>query len=125
MNPKRFLVITGTAQIIIGLLGVLGLLEKISSAAFFHPPYWINWFHIFFGPLLLSVSKWDSSKVQTFFTAAGMITGLSLGLVGLLLGPYLVIRFNIPELSDPSDHLAHLSVGLLALWGWLNRKNRA
>jgi len=48
-----------------------------------------------------------------------------LGIVGLLFGSYLAMQLNVPELADPSDHLAHLTVGLLALWGWLNRKKHA
>jgi hypothetical protein len=26
----------------------------------------------------------------------------------------------MPELADPSEHLAHLTIGLLALWAWSN-----
>ncbi len=38
-----------------------------------------------------------------------------------LFGSLAANYFNIPELADPSDHIAHLAVGLFALWGWWNR----
>jgi hypothetical protein len=47
--------------------------------------------------------------------------GLSFGSGGLLLGPLAARRFDKPELADPSDHLAHLIVGVLAFWAWCNR----
>jgi hypothetical protein len=42
----------------------------------------------------------------------------------LLFGERAARRFDIPELADPSDHTAHLLVGLTALWGWLGRETR-
>ena len=48
--------------------------------------------------------------------------GSTLGLSGLLFGSYAAKRYNMPELADPSDHFAHLTVGVLALWAWSNRK---
>ena len=50
--------------------------------------------------------------------------GSTIGVSGLLLGSYAANCYNMPELADPSDHLAHLTVGLLALWAWSNRKVR-
>ena len=47
--------------------------------------------------------------------------GMSLGLLGLVFGPSAARRYDIPELADPSDHIAHLGVGLLAMWGLRNR----
>jgi hypothetical protein len=53
--------------------------------------------------------------------AAG-IMGSTLGLSGVLFSSYAATRYNMPELADPSDHLAHLTAGVLALWAWSNRK---
>jgi hypothetical protein len=41
---------------------------------------------------------------------------------GFLFGSYAAKRYNMPERAGPSDHVAHLTVGLLALWAWSNRK---
>ena len=49
------------------------------------------------------------------------ILGLTLGSLGLLFGSRAARRFDEPALADPTDHLAHLGVGLAALWGWSNR----
>lgn len=121
MNPKRFLIIAGIVLITIGLLGVVGLLGSVSSASFFHPPYWINWVHLSLGIFVSCIARWGSLRLQVAVTLLATIMGMALGLLGLLLGSYFANRFNIPELGDPSDHLAHLAVGILAFWGWRNR----
>ena len=121
MTPKLFLRIAGVLLVVVGILGLLGLFGRISEAAFFHPPYWINWAHLVIGVVILSVSIWGNAKTQTIFTSIAMVFGLALGLMGLLLGRWAAQRFQLPELADPSDHIAHFIVGLLALWGWRNR----
>lgn len=122
MNPKKFLLVAGPVLISIGLLGITGILGKISSWSFFHPPYWINWVHLSLGILVLSTALWGNMKWQRRLTLLATILGLLLGVTGLLLGRYAATRFNIPELADPSDHIAHLTVGLFALWGLLGKK---
>ncbi len=122
MNPKKFLTIGGTILLIIGIFGVVGLLGSLSSAGFFHPPYWINWFHLFLGIFVLIVSLSHREKLQVGVTLFATIILMTIGLFGLLLGPFIAHRYNIPELADPSDHVVHLGIGLLALWGFLNRK---
>ena len=76
------------------------------------------------GLIVLSVATWGGSRLQAGFTLGATIMGMTLGLLGLLFGSFLASRINVPELADPSDHIAHLTVGLLALWGWLGRKPR-
>ena len=61
-------------------------------------------------------------QLQNTMTLAAGIIGSTLGLSGLLLGSYAANRYSMPELADPSEHLAHLAVGVLALWAWSNRK---
>ena len=39
--------------------------------------------------------------------------GSTLGLAGLLFGSYAAKRYNMPELADPSDHLTHVTVGIM------------
>ena len=121
LTPKRFLSIAGATLILLGLAGITGVLGEVSSASFFHPPYWINWVHFAFGFILLTVAFVGGPRVQNTFALAGAIAGTTLGSLGLLLGPYVAARLNVPELADPSDHIAHLTVGLLALWAWTNR----
>ncbi len=123
MNPKKFLTIGGIILLVIGVLGIVGLLGSISSAGFFHPPYWINWFHLFLGILVLTVSFLHAHKLQVGVTLFATIILMTIGILGLVFGPYIASRYNIPELADPSDHIVHLGIGLLALWGFLNRKN--
>ena len=121
MNPKRFLRMGGAVLVTTGLLGVTGVLGRISQASFFHPPYWINWFHLGFGGLVLSVATHGTPRWQARVALTGAITGTTLGVAGLTLGPAAAKRFGIEELADPSDHTAHLLVRLVALWGWLKR----
>ena len=122
LRPRQFLFLGGTLLVIIGLAGATGLLASLSPAAFFNPPHWINWAHLTFGILVLAVAFAGGRTLHNVFTLAAGILGSTLGVSGLLLGSYATNRYNMPELADPSDHLAHLTVGLLALWAWSNRK---
>jgi len=124
MNPKVFLTIGGTILVTIGFLGIIHVLSTLSSASLFNPPSWINWFHLIFGSLILIVAFSHSAKWQTVMTLFAVIVGTIGGLAGLIFGPSLAIHFNQPELADPSDHIAHLTVGILAFWGWWNRPKK-
>lgn len=123
MNPKIFLRIGGSILITIGILGLSGLLGKISSASVFHPPYWINYVHFILGCIVFTLSFTKLKKLQLGFTVGAMIVGTTIGLLGLLLGGYFADKYNIPELKDPSDHITHLAIGLIAFWAWHNRKS--
>jgi hypothetical protein len=121
MNPKRFLKIGGSILVTIGGLGVIGLLGSISDMAFFHPPYWINWVHLSIGVVALSISARGSNKIQSLFTLIPTILGFTLGTAGLLQVLFGITTIPIPELGDPIEMVAHLVIGTLGLWGWLNR----
>lgn len=121
MTPRRFLVIGGIILVTIGVLGVTNLLGSISTDSFFNPPYWINWVHLSLGTVLLFVALWGSTRWHAWLTLFAAVVGTALGVLGLVSGSYAARRFDIPELADPSDHLAHLTVGLLATWGWRSR----
>lgn len=121
MRPRRFLFLASAVLITIGLAGVAGVLGAVSGASFFHPPYWINWLHLTLGVVLLVVALMGGRELRNGLTFVPAVLGTALGLAGLLFGPYAADRFGTPELADPSDHLAHLTVGLVALWAWLNR----
>jgi hypothetical protein len=122
MRPRRFLLLGGSVLITIGLPGVTGVLGSISPVSFFHPPDWINWVHHACGIVVLAIAIAGGRKVQNALTLGAAIVGGTLGLAGLLFGAYAANRYNIPELADPSEHLAHLTLGVLALWAWSNRK---
>jgi hypothetical protein len=121
-RPRQFLLLGGTVLVILGLAGVAGLLGSLSQASFFNPPYWINWFHLVFGFVVFAIAFAGGRTLQSAMTLAAGGLGSTLGLSGLLFGSYASKRYNLPELADPSDHLAHLTVGVLALWAWSNRK---
>ena len=121
MTPRRFLLIGGIVLVTIGLLGVTGLLGSLSSASFFNPPYWINWFHLSLGTVLLVVCAWGSARWHTRLVLLAALVATAIGVLGLLFGSYAARRYDIPDLADPSDHLAHLTVGLLAIWALRNR----
>ncbi len=123
MNPKRFLQIAGPFLIIIGLLGIVGIFGKISDLGFFHPPYWINFIHLLLGIFILVVAFKGNKSLQANVTLIPAILATTIGILGLLFGSYAAKQYNIPELvTDPSDHIAHLIVGLVAFWAWRNRK---
>ena len=123
MNPKIFLRIGGIVLITIGILGLTGIFGQISQASFFHPPFWINYFHLMLGTVIFSFSFTHHKKLQIVLTLLATIVAGSIGALGLLLGGYFADKYNIPELKDPSDHIAHLIVGLTAFWAWRNRKS--
>lgn len=108
--------------VIIGILGVTHLLGRISGASFFHPPYWINWFHLCFGTIVLLIGLSRLKQVQAGLVLCGAIVATTIGLLGLLLGSWASRHYNVPELADPSDHAAHLAVGLAAIWACRNRR---
>jgi hypothetical protein len=123
MTPKRFLRLGGGVLMSTGLLGIVGVLGQISPASFFHPPSWINWVHLIFGIVVSAVAASSRARLQAGFALGGALVGTTIGLVGLLFGGRAARRFDIPELADPSDHAAHLLIGLAALWGWLGRRH--
>jgi hypothetical protein len=122
LRPRQFLLLAGTVLVITGLAGATGLLGLISRASVFSPPNWINWVHLAFGMLVLAVGFVGGRTLKNAFTLAPAILGTTVGLSGLLFGSYAANHYNMPELADPSEHLAHLTVGVLALWAWSNRK---
>jgi hypothetical protein len=124
MNPRRFLFGAGVVLVTIGLLGLAGLLQRISTLAFFHPPYWINWVHLSLGVFVLVVATFGRARLQAGVVLLPAVIGTTIGVLGLLFGRLAASRFNLPELADPSDHIAHLTVGLLATWAWFKRPGR-
>lgn len=121
MNPKRFLKIGGSILVTIGGLGAIGLLGSISDIAFFHPPYWINWVHLGIGVVALIISAKGSNKIQSLFTLVPTIMGFTLGIAGLFQVLFGITTIPISELGDPIEMVAHIIIGSLGLWGWLNR----
>jgi hypothetical protein len=122
VRPRQFLLLGGTVLVILGLAGVTGLLGSFLQASLFNPPYWINWVHLTLGIVVLSIAFGGGRTFQSAMTLAAGALGSTLGFSGLLFGSYAAKRYNIPELADPSDHLAHLTLGVLAFWAWSNRK---
>ena len=121
MNPRRFLFIASVVLITIGFLGLIGVLGSISPASFFNPPYWISWVHLCLGMIVLNVALKGNRLFQAKFVMFPMIIGITIGVLGLVFGRYLADRYGLPELADPSDHMAHLIVGMLAAWAWMSR----
>src|SRR5262245_11882026 len=121
LSPRQFLLLAGTGLVITGLAGATGLLGSISRTSVFNPPYRINWVHLAFGNLVLAVGFAGGRTLQNAFTLVPAILGTTVGLSGLLFGSYAANHYNMPALRDPSEHLAHLGVGMLALWAWSNR----
>lgn len=120
LTPPRFLTMAGSLLVLIGLAGLAGVLGRLSSAGFFHPPRWINAVHLAFGGFLLTIAFSGTPGLQTRFVFVGTLVGLTLGALGLLLGASAARRFGKPELADRSDHVAHFVIGALALWAWVN-----
>jgi hypothetical protein len=121
LTPARYLVVAGLLLMVLGCAGLSGILGRLSSAAFFHPPYWINGVHLGFGAVLLVLAFSPLANVQAAFVLAGAVLGSGFGTAGLLFGPFAARHFKKPELADRSDHLAHLIVGVIAFWAWHGR----
>jgi hypothetical protein len=124
-TPARFLFVGGAVLISIGMAGATGILGTVSRANLFHPPYWINWFHLSFGIVVLRIVIAGDRKLQKQFTLVAFVMGTTLGLSGMLLGSYVALRYDMPQLADSSDPIAHLAVGMLALAALWNRKGSA
>jgi hypothetical protein len=124
MTPGLFLRIGGAVLIVIGALGLSGILGSISPLGFFHPPYWINWLHFLLGITIFIISFTRYHTLQGWIVLFPAIVATVIGVLGLLFGSYFASRYNILELADPSDHIAHLVVGLVAIWAWHNRNGK-
>jgi hypothetical protein len=124
LRPRQFLLWAGTVLVITGLAGATGFLGSISRASVFNPPYWINWVHLAFGVLVLAVGFAGGRTLQNALTVAPAILGTTVGLSGLLFGSYAANHYNMPELADPSEHLAHLTVGRAGTLGVVKQKRR-
>jgi hypothetical protein len=122
LDPHRFLLLAGPILVQLGMLGLIGLLGSISDASFFHPPHWINGLHLAIGVAVIGVAFLGGPRLQAAMVLFPAAIGTAIGLMGLILGGLASVRFGIPELADPSDHLAHLTVGLAAWWAWSNRR---
>jgi len=70
VRPRQFLLLGGTVLVIFGLAGVVGLLGSISQASLFNPPYWINWFHLTFGIVVLAIAFAGGRTLQSAMTLA-------------------------------------------------------
>lgn len=64
MTPRRFAYLAGAVLILLGLAGLSGMLGQISSASFFHPPYWINSVYFAF---------WRGAAVSRFQAGHGCV----------------------------------------------------
>lgn len=122
LTPKTFFRIGGIVLTVIGIAGLAGLLGTLSQLVFFRPPYWINWAHFILGVSIFLISFTHYHRLQKWLVLFPAIVATTMGLMGILFGSYLATLYNIPDLAvDSSDHVAHLIVGLLAIWAWKNR----
>jgi hypothetical protein len=122
VTPPRFLFIGGATLLLLGALGATRVLGTLSTAAVFHPPAWINWVHLAAGSIVLAVAWRGEPRLEIALTALGACLAMTLGLGGLFLGPLLAPRDAQAPSADPSDHLAHLLVGLTAIWALLGSR---
>jgi hypothetical protein len=118
LNPQRFLFIGGATLVLLGTLGIIRVLGSLSDAAFFHPPSWINWLHLGVGSLVLVVAWRGDPPARLALTMVAAVAATGIGLGGLVLGA----RGGANQATDPSDHLAHLLVGLTAAWALLGSR---
>jgi len=121
-NVARFLFCGGTLLVTLGLAGVLGLLSSLSRTTLFNPPHWINWFHLSFGGVVLAVAMIGDKRLQLGLAVLAAIAGTTLGVVDFVLGPNAAPRHGTAPLTDPSDPIAHLAVGMLAIWALRNSR---
>ena len=119
-NPIHFLACGGTVLVTIGLAGISGVLGLISRASLFHPPRWINWFHLSVGLLVLLVAWRGSRRVQRIVVTVAAVAGTTIGVGGFALSAYSLAHHAQSAIIDVSDPLTHLLVGSMAIWALLN-----
>jgi len=118
-TPARFLLVGGSALIVLGFSGVLGISQSLSAADLFNPPRWINWLHLSVGTAAMLVAFKGKASVQRGIAFVPAVLGSTLGIAGLALSLYA----GPGKASDLSDHLAHLFVGAMASWATWNAKS--
>jgi hypothetical protein len=68
------------------------------------------------GVVVLVAAITGNKRLQLGIVLLAALAGTTLGLVGLAFGPYVAAHNAMPRLTDASDPLAHLAVGILAIW---------
>jgi len=123
-NVTRFLFCGGTMLVILGFTGIMGWLGLISRANLFNPPNWIHWIHLGFGLFVLLVAEMAHRRFQIRLALLGAVAGTTLGVGGLASVLFAHLR-NSSQLLDISDPLAHLTVGMLAIWALRSARSRS
>jgi hypothetical protein len=121
---RKFLVTGGSVLVFVGVAGVTGLLGTFSKAEAFHPPRWINWFHLSAGTAVLSVAMFGGKPARKILALFGATMGGILGVGGIVFTFYETFRGGTGQVADYSDPIVHLAVSLFGSLALLNERDK-
>jgi len=115
-KPKRFLIWGGWVLLLVGILGFL--LPLIISSSYFTFNSVENWAHILLGIIALTIGYGIKEfSILKWVTIIFGIIGLIFGIWGFIVaGNPFPNFYNIVNLDNPIDNVAHLIISVWALW---------
>ncbi|MDP3957905.1 MAG: hypothetical protein Q8Q36_00385 [bacterium] len=121
MGQKQFLQLGGSAFVLLGILGFVGVLGPTADQSLFGATWWFddaeNWAHLVLGIILLAASFAFPAGVQKPLVLLVGALAVFVGIWGfaspLLLGA---------NLENPADNVLHLAIGAWALWAGMRKE---
>lgn len=118
MTYRSFLILTGIAGVLLGILGFVGIIGPTHDHSIFGQAWFFNdienGVHLLYGVTALTTAFLAQRKTQSILI-------LSVAVLGLFFAIYNVFRTNLlgAELQRPLDIILHTTAGLwavLVLW---------
>ncbi len=119
MNPKQFLLVGGSALLLLGILGYIGVLGPTPDKSLFGAMWYFdnaeNLAHTVLGIAGLAAAFIFPTSLQKMLVVLLGILGVVVGAYSLVLGSMLLGA----NLENPADTILHLVVGAWALYAAL------
>lgn len=124
MTYKSFLILTGIAGVLLGILGFAGIIGPTHDHSIFGWAWFFNdienGVHLLYGVTALIVAFLAPRKIQWFLV-------LLVAILGLFFAVYNIFRTNLlgAELQRPLDIILHAAAGLWAIAVLWNEQDKA
>jgi len=119
LNPKQFLLVGGSALLLLGILGYIGVLGPTPDKSLFGAMWYFdnaeNLAHTVLGIAGLAAAFIFPTSLQKMLVVLLGILGVVVGAYSLVLGSMLLGA----NLENPADTILHLVVGAWALYAAL------